>query len=156
MPVTSQLNAIFTSAYLAILLIGYGFAGWLLAAFQVAWPVWLGTLVATLNLIRSGPSAIVLSSSWVVGLMFVAAVAKAWTGVWNRYLPYEQAQLWAQALLLIWFGAIGLVVLLAFVRPMLSRLGWRGRWATYGAIGVIWLALGMGSLIYQQLTFKLI
>ncbi len=134
--------------YLTVLLLGYGFAGWLLAAFQVPWPVWLGTLAITLHLIQVGPAALALASSWVMGLIAVAAVVKAWVSVWNARLPLEQAGLWAQGLLLIWLGATLLLLLLAYARPLLRRR-FRGRRAGLALTGFVWAALGLGGWLHQ-------
>lgn len=147
----SQFSVIVSWSYLAVLLLGYGFTGWLLAAFQVPCLIWLGTLGVTLHLIRSGASAIALATIWVVLIIFMAAVVRAWIAVWNSRLPFEYAQLWAQGLLLIWLGAIGLVVLLAFARSTLSQLRLRGALAFYSLTALIWGALGMGGLLYQML-----
>lgn len=144
-----QSSVIFTWSHLAALLLGYGFAGWLLAAFQVSWLVWLGTLGVTLHLIRVGASALTLATGWVVLVMVAAAVVKAWTAVWNSRIPFEQAQLWAQTLLLIWLGAIGLVVLLAFGRSTIGDLGVQGKRAFYSLVTLIWGALATGGLLYQ-------
>ncbi len=135
--------------YLIILLLGYSLAGWLLAAFQVSWLIWSVTFLVTLHLIRSGPAAIALSSSWVIGLISLAAVMKAWTPVWNSQLPHEHAQLWAQGLLLIWFGAIGLVVLLAFAPQLLARsLKLSTNQVIYGLVILIWTAMAIGRSFY--------
>jgi hypothetical protein len=137
--------------HLAALLLGYSFAGWLLAAFQVSWLIWLGTLGTTLHLIRAQASAIALAASWVVLIMVAAAVVKAWAAAWDSRVPFEQAQLWAQGLLLIWLGAMGLVVLLAFARPRIAQLGMRGPSAGYSLTILIWGALAAGGLLYQTL-----
>lgn len=135
--------------YLVLLLLGYSLVGWLLAAFQVFWLIWPVTFLVTFHLIRSGPPAIALSSSWVIGLMTLAAVMKAWAPVWDSRVPHEHAQLWAQGLLLIWFGASGLVVLLAFAERMVMRpLGLAGHQAVYGLVILIWSAMVIGRLCY--------
>ncbi len=138
---------IYSAAYLALLLLSYGALGWLLAAFQVPWPIWLGSLGVTLHLIYSGTAAIALSGGWVVSVMFVAAARKSWATVWGSQVPYEQAQLWAEGLLLIWIGVTGLVFLLAFADSGLLPLGRRSR--IYGLISLIWGAIYSGSLCYQ-------
>jgi hypothetical protein len=137
--------------YLTALLLGYGFVGWLLAAFQVPWIVWLGTLATTLHLIRTGSAALALSCSWVVGLIAIAALAKAWIALWNAHLPYEQAQLWARSLLLIWWGATLLLLLLAYARPLLPR-SLNTRQALLLLTSLIWGALGFGGWCYQFST----
>ncbi|MFM7426152.1 MAG: hypothetical protein ACKO7W_14360 [Elainella sp.] len=134
--------------YLVVLLLGYGFAGWLLAAFQVPELVWVGSLAATLHLVWAETAALVLSWSWVVGLIAIAAITKAWVAVWNAHLPVEQAQLWAQGLLLIWLGASLLVLLLAYAPlPRLLR-------PRLGLTGLIWSALGLGAWCYQLAIWK--
>jgi len=139
----------YAAAYLAVLLMGYGWLGWLMAAFQVPWPIWLGTLGVTLHLIRSGSAAIVLSEGWVVSVMFLAAVIKAWPEVWDSHVPYENAQLWAKGLLLIWMGGTGLVILLAFADSALDKLGVRGHHQLYSFISLVWGVMGGGWIYYQ-------
>lgn len=134
--------------YLLILLLSCGGAGWLLAAFQVPWPIWLGTLAMMLHLIRSGTAAIPLSTGWVVSLMSLAAVLKSWTPAWDSRVPYEQAQLWAKGLLGIWCGAIALVVLLAQTSRPLKVLGWSDRKDRWLLTLLVWGALGLGGWLY--------
>lgn len=138
-------------SYLALLLLGYGFAGWLLAAFQVAWFVWVGTLAMTLHLIRARSAAIALSSSWVAIVISIAAVTKAWAAVWDSRVPFQHAQLWAEGLLLIWLGAIGLVVLLAFADTAIQPFGLKQKRLGLYLTLAIWGALGIGKLLYQLL-----
>jgi magnesium-transporting ATPase (P-type) len=110
--------------YLAVWL-GYVSAGWLLAAFEVPWWVWLGTEAIILHLIKAGAEAIAVASAWIVVVISVAAVVKAWTPVWDSRIPFEHAQLWAGGLLFIWFWALGLVLLLAFAHKLTRLNGFR-------------------------------
>ena len=139
----------YSVVYLVALLLGYGFLGWLLAAFQVPWPIWLGSLGVAIHLIYSGPAAIALSSSWVVGIIFLAAAKKSWPEVWDSRVPHEQAQLWAEGLLLIWLGATGLVVLLAFAGSALHRLGVQGHFRFYSFTSLMWGAMSGGWIYYR-------
>jgi hypothetical protein len=141
----------YSAAYLALLLLGYSLLGWLLAAFQVPWPIWLGSLGMTLHLIYSGTAAIALSAAWVVSIMFLAATSKAWAAVWDSQVPYEQAQLWAEGLLLIWLSAIGLVLLLACADSVLAQIGCTGRIKFYSLTCLLWSSIGIGALYYQSL-----
>jgi len=141
------------AAYLIVLLVGYGLLGWLMAAFQVPWPIWLGTLSVTLHLICSGPAAIVLSEAWVVGVMFVAAASKAWADVWGSHVPDENAQLWAKGLLLIWIGLTGLVFLLAFAGSALDKLGFRRSYRFYSFTSLVWGVM-VGGWLYYQLHYQ--
>ncbi|WP_295393437.1 hypothetical protein [uncultured Thiodictyon sp.] len=135
--------------YLTLLLLGYSAAGWLLAAFQVHWWVWLVTFGLTLHLIRCGPAAIVPASAWVTGVMFVAAVTKAWAPLWGLRFPYEHAQLWALGLLLIWLGAIVSMVLLALAPPFVVGVRERGEGiAAYSLSILVGTALAGGGLLY--------
>lgn len=134
--------------YLTLLLLGFWATGWLLAAFQVSWLVWLGTLGITLHLVQAETEAIALASTWVVLIMFIAAAKKSWTPVWHSHLPFENARLWAQGLLLIWAGLTGLVVLLALAKPHLRLLGLTHRQATTTLFILIWGALILGKLVY--------
>ena len=140
---------VYSVAYLVALLLGYSCLGWLLAAFQVPWPIWLGSLGVTIHLTYSGAAAIALSSGWVVGIMFLAAAKKSWPEVWDSRIPHDQAQFWAEGLLLIWLGATGLVVLLAFAGAALYRLGVQGRFRFSSFISLVWAAMGGGWLCYQ-------
>jgi hypothetical protein len=134
--------------YLIVLLLGYGFVGWLLAAFQAAWPIWLGTFAITLYLICAGPAAIAFSQSWIVSIMTLAAVLKSWTPAWGSQVPFEQAQLWAKGLLLIWLAAISLAVLLGFASTVLQPWKLNARLTRYSLILLLWTALGLGGLAY--------
>ncbi|WP_295454149.1 hypothetical protein [uncultured Thiodictyon sp.] len=137
--------------YLSILLLSYTLVGWMLAAFQVPWWIWLVTFAVTLHLIRSGPAAIALASTWVTGVMFVAAVMKAWTPLGNSRLPYSNAQLWALGLLGIWIGAIGCVVLLAGAPQFVTRaLGRPGKHVAYALVLLVVAAMAGGRLVYWR------
>lgn len=139
---------LFIGGYLIVLVLGYGLIGWLLAAFQATWPVWFGTLAVTLYLICSGPAAIALSQSWIVGIMTLAAVLKSWTPVWGSQVPFEQAQLWAKGLLLIWLAAISLAVLLGFASTILQPWKLNPRLTRSSLVLLLWTALGLGGLAY--------
>ncbi|MCU0524345.1 MAG: hypothetical protein MUF72_05925 [Elainella sp. Prado103] len=134
--------------YLLVLFLSCGLTGWLLAAFQVPWPIWLGTLAVMLHLIRSGTAAIPLSTGWVVILISLAAILKAWAPVWNSQVPYQQAQLWAKGLLGIWLGAIGLVVLLSQANRCFTAWGGQSRRAKWMLVLLVWGALGLGGVLY--------
>lgn len=140
---------LYPSVYLAALLLSCSWLGWLLAAFQVPWPIWLGSLAVMLHLIKSGPAAIALAGGWVVGVMALAATRKSWAAVWGSHVPYQQAQLWAEGLLLIWLAATGLVLLLAFAGLALDPLGWQNRYKIYSVTGLVWGAFGGGWIYYQ-------
>jgi len=135
--------------YLITLILGYGVAGWLLAAFQVSWVIWSITFALAAQLIRSGPAAIVLASSWVTGLMCFAALTKTWIPAWDGRLPYTHAERWAQALLIIWFGAIGLTVLSGYTVQLATRpLGLGENRAAYGVVILIGIALVTGGFSF--------
>lgn len=136
------------SSYLLLLIFGYGFLGWLLAAFQAVWLIWLGTFAVILYLICSGTAAIAVSQSWIVSIMTLAAVLKSWTPVWGSQVPFEQAQLWAKGLLLIWLAAVSLAVLLGFASTILQPWKLSPRLTRYGLILLLWAALGLGGLAY--------
>lgn len=139
----------YTAVYLTLLLLGYGLLGWLLAAFQVSWPIWLGSLGVTLHLISAGTAAIALSAGWVVCIMFLAAARKSWAAVWGSQVPYEQAQLWAEGLLLIWIGVTSLVFLLAMADSVLAQAGCKGQVKHYSLTGSLWSAIAAGAICYQ-------
>jgi Mg2+/Co2+ transporter CorB len=144
-----RLAYVYLAAYLTLLLLGYGLLGWLLAAFQVSWPIWLGSLGVTLHLIYAGTAAIALSASWVVIIMFLAAARKSWAAVWGSQVPYEQAQLWAEGLLLIWIGITGLILLLAVADAVLAQVGCKGRVKHYSLTSSLWSAMAGGAIYYQ-------
>lgn len=136
--------------HVMMLLTGFLFTGWLLAAFQAPWLVWLGTLGVTLHLIKAEADAIVLSNAWIVIIMLIAAVKKSWTPAWNVHIPSQNASLWAAGLLLIWLNLITLVILLAFVKPQLRSLGWSNPKTSIVLVASLWSALVLGALIYQS------
>jgi hypothetical protein len=135
--------------YLTILILGYISAGWLLAAFQVSSFVWIGTLGILLYLAKVGTDAIAVASAWIVGVISVGAVIKAWAPVWNSRMPYENARLWAGGLLLLWVWATVLVVLLAFAHARMQAIGLRFLRSSNGLALLIGIALGCGGLIYK-------
>lgn len=144
-------NPAIARIYLLVLSLGYVSAGWLLAAFQVPGFVWIGTLGIVLYLTKAGADAIVVASAWVVGVISVGAVLKVWTPVWHSRLPYENAQLWAVGLLLIWLWAMMLVVLLAFAQIRMQTIGFRFLRSSSGLVLWIWVALGCGGLLYKAI-----
>ena len=135
--------------YLIVLSLGYGSVGWLLAAFQVPGFVWIGTSGILLYVAKIGADAIALASAWIVGVISVGAVLKAWTPVWHSRMPYEHAQLWASSLLLLWLWAMVLVVLLAFAKTRMQTIGFRFLRSSNGLAFWIWMALGCGGLLYK-------
>jgi hypothetical protein len=135
--------------YLTSLLLGYGLAGWLLFAFQVSWWIWCLTFALALCLIASGPAAITLSCGLVTGMISVVAVARAWVPEWCGCLADTNAELWAQGLLLVWFGAIGLAVLSAYtVQWVMRPLGLGDRRAAGSLVVLLWIAIATGGLSY--------
>lgn len=143
---TQRSFKLFAWAYLLLLLLGYGSAGWLLAAFGVPWLVWVGTLGITGHLIKAETDAIVLANVWVVAIVMVGVVIKAWVPQWGSRVPFEQAQLWAIGLLLLWLWAMILVALLAVARKPLRSIGLK---TAQRLIPLIWAALGCGGCIYH-------
>lgn len=135
--------------YLATLLFGYSVLGWLMAAFQVSWLVWLGTMAITLHLAHAGTDAIIIASTWVATIMSIGAVVKAWTPIWDSRMPWENAQLWAIGLLCIWMGSTLLTVLLAFAQHPLRSLHWNARFWTKGLLVLTWGAMAGGWLFYE-------
>ncbi len=133
-----------------MLLLGYGSAGWLLAVFHVPWLVWVGTLLMTFHLIRIGEDAIALSAAWVIGIMSIGAIVKAWTPVWNSQLPQSNAQLWAVGLMLLWIWALILVFLLGVAKTVLRRSGWTIVNGVHLLVSLVWTALGVGGLLAQM------
>lgn len=144
LPISRSLDGV----YLILLGMGCVAAGWLLAAFQVPWFVWCGTLGVMGHLARAKSDAIVLASAWVVLLMFIAAVTKAWTPAWYSNLPWENARLWARGLLLIWLGATGLVLLLAFAPSKLQSIDWSTPRTSTCLLIFTWITLLLGGFLY--------
>jgi len=132
-------------AYLIALLSGYVTIGWLLAAFQVSWLVWLTTLGVTLYLVNAGVDAIALANAWIVAVISAGAVAKSWAPIWDAQLPYKNAQAWAMGLLALWLWTVVLGVGLGFAQPPMRSIG-LGRSST--RMGLMGMALGSGGLIY--------
>lgn len=118
--------------------------------FHVPWLVWIGTLLMTFHLIRIGEDAIALSTAWVIGIMSIGAIVKAWTPVWNSQLPHSNAQLWAVGLMLLWIWALILVFLLGAAKSVLRRLGWTVVNWVHLLVGLIWTALGFGGWVAQM------
>lgn len=129
--------------YIAGLLLGYVSLGWLLAAFQVPWTVWLGTWAVMLHLLKAEADAIALASAWIVVIISIGAVLKAWAPIISPGLPYENAKAWAVGLLLIWLWVSLLAVGLGLSRKPMQQIG-LGRGYRLLLLGV---ALGCGWLI---------
>lgn len=145
--------------YLGFLFVGFMGIGWLMAAFDVPWVVWLITIFLIFYLCKTGVDGIALSSAWVVSFVSVGAVLKSWPTVWNSEIPYKAANLWATGLLGIWIGAIALVWLLAnassAMQPIVTRLGMQGQKTQHLLLALTWSALGLGWMIYSQLHSSL-
>jgi hypothetical protein len=130
--------------YVVALLFGYISLGWLMAAFQVPWIVWLGTGGMMLHLLKAEADAIALSSAWIVVIISTGAVLKAWAPIISPNLPYENAKAWAMGLLLIWLWASILAVGLGFSgKPM----RWIGIRRSLYRLLLLEIALGCGCLI---------
>jgi len=136
-------------AYLLLLLGGCGLAGWLLAAFQVHWLMVIISLGIIAHLIVVGADAIVLANVWVIAMIFIAAVAKAWPPIWDSQVPVGNARLWAVGLLLVWMGAIALVVLLAFARQVIQVKALSPSFLLRGTVLLSWLTTMLGYWIYH-------
>ncbi|MDY6936884.1 MAG: hypothetical protein SWY16_04385 [Cyanobacteriota bacterium] len=140
-----------TVTYPIVLFIGYIWIGWLLAAFEMPWFVWLGTSMVTLHLSVAGTRAIFLANTWLVGLIAVGALGKCWPAIWDETVPKKDGALWATGLLGIWVSAIILIVMLAFAPQPLHSLGFASRKIQRGiSIGLTWIAIGAGSFLYFQ------
>jgi len=135
--------------YGMLLLLGCGITGWLLAAFQVPYLVVLISLAVMSHLIVVGVDAIALANVWVVVIMFTAAVVKAWPAIWDSRVPIENAQLWAGVLLLLWLGAIALVILLAFAGQFIHFHRFIKSQISKGTVTLTCMSVVLGYLIYH-------
>lgn len=129
--------------HLITLLLGYLSLGWLLAAFQVPLIVWLVTLGITLHLIKSEVDALALANIWVVAIVTVGVLFKAWLPIWGDF----QVRPWAIGLMVLWLWATVLVLLLAFAQKPLRSIGFTAKQAFQVLIIATWTALGLGWLI---------
>jgi len=136
---------------LVLMTLGSGLGGWLLAAFQVPWIVWWITQACTVHLAISGPSAILLSNLWVIGLMLVCAAEQSWPQVWSPRIPTHHAQTWAMILIGLWGVAIALILLLAWLSHRLDGNGYRSRHRILWLLPLCWGGLGIGAWIYGQM-----
>ncbi|ASC69264.1 hypothetical protein XM38_001910 [Halomicronema hongdechloris C2206] len=134
---------------LVLMSLGYGVGGWLLAAFQVPGIVWWVTQACTVHLAISGPSAILLSNLWVIGLMLVCAAEQPWPALWPARIPTHHAQTWATILIGLWGVAIALILLLAWFSHWLDTKGYSCRHRVIWLLPLCWGALGIGAWIYR-------
>jgi hypothetical protein len=129
--------------YIGALLLGFVSLGWLLAAFQVPWIVWLGAGGMILHLLKAEADAIALSNAWIVVIISSGAVLKAWAPIISPNLPYENAKAWALGLLLIWLWVSILAVGLGFSKKPMQGIGMRRSLYQLllleGALGCGWL-----------------
>ena len=140
-----------TVAYPIVLFTGYLWVGWLMAAFEMPWFVWLGTLAVTLHLSMVGTRAIFLANTWLVGLMAAGAVFKSWPAIWDSTVPKTDGALWASGLLGIWTSSIVLILVLAFATKPLQSLGITSVKVQQSiSISLTWMAIGLGSILYLQ------
>jgi hypothetical protein len=145
-------SAFFCWAYLFLLCLGYIGAGWLLAAYQVSWLIWLGTLLAIVHLSIAETGAIVLANTWLVLIILLGIFFN--TKISLNFLPLYKAQIWAIGLLVVWIFAILLILMLAFAQtPLktldLGRIGKSQKRISYFLIFVTWIAIKLGYLIYK-------
>ncbi|NJR64343.1 MAG: hypothetical protein HC772_01830 [Leptolyngbyaceae cyanobacterium CRU_2_3] len=66
-------------------------------------------------LVKAETDAIAPASAWIVVIISIGAVIKAWAPIISPRLPYENAKAWAMGLLLIWLWATVLTVGLGFL-----------------------------------------
>ncbi|GAB4232234.1 MAG: hypothetical protein Kow00121_60380 [Elainellaceae cyanobacterium] len=135
--------------YLVLLILGFLSVGWLLAAFQVSWLIWLGTMAITLHLAHAGTDAIAIATAWIATIISIGAVIKAWAPIWDSRVPWENARLWASGLLLIWLGTTTTGLLLAFAQQPLRSLNWDTNVCSRSLLVLTWSAMACGWLLYQ-------
>lgn len=141
--------------YLILLTLGYGAIGWLLAAFQTALWIGLGTTGILFHLTCVGKDAIVLANGWTVGVFAIAAVVKAWTPAWGKDIPYTNAKLWAGTLILLWAGSVLLVFGSTLAQSALKTLGVTAHRIPFLLALLVLLTIGSGSLTYHLLSIAL-
>ncbi|MGL5083054.1 MAG: hypothetical protein ACRC8A_16330 [Microcoleaceae cyanobacterium] len=134
---------------LTFLILGYMLAGGLLTIFEASVWVWLGTLVITLHLTNTGTEAVVLANAWILAVIFIAVVQKIWPPLLFGYLPKINAPLWASLMIFLWFLAIGLVVLSAFVQRRMTLKKLKFSQKTDPLFSIVWMALGVGYFIVK-------
>jgi hypothetical protein len=142
----------FCWTYLILLCLGYVGAGWLLAAYNVSWLIWLGTLLITIHLSIAQTGAIILANTWIVLIILLGIFFN--TKISLTFLPFYKAQIWAIGLLIVWFFAIILILMLAFAQTPLKKICLVGikkarKYTSYISIVVTWIAIRLGYLIYK-------
>ncbi|MEL6224369.1 MAG: hypothetical protein AAFR31_17170 [Cyanobacteria bacterium J06627_8] len=149
-----KFSVILPLLHLCLVTMGLIGVGWLLAAFQVSWVIWLITFSLAIYLATKGTDGIVLSSAWVVSFTSAGAVIKAWPVVWGTEIPDKAAKFWASVFLLFWAGAIALVGLLATAEPpmtiVLSVIGMKKRHSKSMLVALSSIALGSGWVLYAK------
>jgi hypothetical protein len=135
--------------YLFILLVGYTIAGWLLAAFNAALWVWLGTFLMILYLAKSGTEALLIANAWIVLIMFLVTLFKRWPPIWPSHIPEKEITVWSTTIMLLWMLGILLVVGLALIHQAMKLRGFTSSQRFVVLVSLIGLTLGGGWLIFQ-------
>ncbi len=128
--------------HLISLIIGYTLVGWLLSLYQAPALIWLGTQAITVHLAWRGKSAIALAITWVVGVVWIGTLARA-------YPPSLRFnfQLLVIALFLIWLLGIILAFGVAFAKQPIQATGLKNTQAFWFLVTLTFSGLAVGRIL---------
>jgi len=128
--------------HLISLLIGYTIIGWLLSLYQAPALIWLGTQAVTVHLAWREKSAIALAMTWVVGVVWIGTLARA-------YPPSLRFnfQLLVIALFVIWLLGILLALGMALAKQPIQATGLKNTQAFWFLVSLAFSGLAVGRIL---------
>jgi len=146
--ISTYLRCLMLSQFHVLLLCAYAMLGWFLCAYAVPQFVWLGTVLVTLHLSWAGMAAILPSLIWVNCILAVGAIDQVW--MWK--MPMASYVVVPLVLLLVWFLAIGSVLLVAIAHQHLKRKLVFAPQRTMFLVGSSFAGLVCGVSFYRLFT----
>ncbi|MGG6296022.1 hypothetical protein ACQ4M4_16660 [Leptolyngbya sp. AN02str] len=146
--ISAYLRCLMLSQIHVLLLCAYASLGWVLCAYAVPQIIWVGTVFVTLHLSWVGIDAILLALIWVNFILTVGAIDQVW--MWK--MPIVSYFVVPLVLLLVWFLAIGIVLLVAITHQYLKRKLVSSSQRTVFLLGSSFAGLVCGVSFYQLFT----
>ena len=138
-------------AQLIPLIVGFAGFGWCLACLASPWPIWLGTLLATMYVLWVGQAGIFLASVWATVLISLVIIFNILPPLWLEYFDYR---LWPASIILFWGTSVLLFTMLANYTQGLQPLPRPARfWWRLGSWLLLLVGLGLGALFLPKPVF---
>ena len=138
-------------AQLIPLIVGFAGFGWCLACLASPWPIWLGTLLATMYVLWVGQAGIFLASVWATVLISLVIIFNILPPLWLEYFDYR---LWPAIIILFWGTSVLLFTLLANYTQGLQPLPRQARfWWRLGSWLLLLVGLGLGAFFLPKPVF---